>query len=517
MAIAEDIVVQIRTENKGNGTKAAAKDMQTFATATETSQKLMKRLFDAGAMVAITMKGLQQAARFFGSAIMESVKANEILNAKITAAGDQWGKFKSYVGDTLVSFIESTGVLDNMGEIATALANVFKGIGNTIKVLGNLILAYIFTPLTQVLKVASYFSDDMESAYNVVKDMRDGFKDNAIEAAKSYEWNSKILDTQKNNAKTIKEIEAATKSKSDAEKKATEEIQKQTAALAEYEQKLKSESQNRTIEFTANIARSANEGDIEAYVNTDAELNKAKELNDLLLEAKIEGLDAESQAYQEALIERAIMDEEYNAQRTALEEAYNLKNNDFLKAYAKTQTAAYKQRGEALSEFSKLATSENKKLALIGKTTATAEAIINTYQGATKALAQGGFWGMAMAAAVIANGLASVAQIQGVALAKGGVVQATEGGVPAIIGEGGSDEAVIPLDNARAMRRIGSAINDAGGAGSSNITTININASGGLQPFLDEITDAVREGLPEAVRASTIIYRRGAGNSGVAV
>ncbi len=48
----------------------------------------------------------------------------------------------------------------------------------------------------------------------------------------------------------------------------------------------------------------------------------------------------------------------------------------------------------------------------LAKQAATAEALINTYQGATKALAQGGFWGIAMAATVTALGLANVAKIQ---------------------------------------------------------------------------------------------------------
>ena len=46
------------------------------------------------------------------------------------------------------------------------------------------------------------------------------------------------------------------------------------------------------------------------------------------------------------------------------------------------------------------------------KEVAIAEAIINTYLGATKALAQGGIWGVVQAAIVIAAGLAHVAKIQ---------------------------------------------------------------------------------------------------------
>ncbi len=56
--------------------------------------------------------------------------------------------------------------------------------------------------------------------------------------------------------------------------------------------------------------------------------------------------------------------------------------------------------------------SRNKALFEMMKVASTAEAIINTATGATKALAQGGFFGIALAAAVIAAGMAQVATIQ---------------------------------------------------------------------------------------------------------
>ncbi len=46
-----------------------------------------------------------------------------------------------------------------------------------------------------------------------------------------------------------------------------------------------------------------------------------------------------------------------------------------------------------------------------GKVLSIAQAVINTYTGATKALAQGGILGIASAVAVIASGLASIKKI----------------------------------------------------------------------------------------------------------
>ena len=59
-----------------------------------------------------------------------------------------------------------------------------------------------------------------------------------------------------------------------------------------------------------------------------------------------------------------------------------------------------------------LMNSKNKEMFEIGKAAATASALINTYEGATKALSQGGFWGIFMAAAVVAAGIAQVSNIQ---------------------------------------------------------------------------------------------------------
>jgi len=59
-----------------------------------------------------------------------------------------------------------------------------------------------------------------------------------------------------------------------------------------------------------------------------------------------------------------------------------------------------------------LQSSNIRELAHIGKAAAVTQAIINTYEGATKALAQGGIYGAAMAAVVVASGMAQVAQIQ---------------------------------------------------------------------------------------------------------
>ncbi|WP_197048216.1 hypothetical protein, partial [Mycobacterium paragordonae] len=64
------------------------------------------------------------------------------------------------------------------------------------------------------------------------------------------------------------------------------------------------------------------------------------------------------------------------------------------------------------SGLASLQSSNIKELAAIGKAAAITQAIMNAYEGATKALAHGGLYGAAMAAVVVAQGMAQVAAIR---------------------------------------------------------------------------------------------------------
>lgn len=67
--------------------------------------------------------------------------------------------------------------------------------------------------------------------------------------------------------------------------------------------------------------------------------------------------------------------------------------------------------GTAAAMFYEVSGRKSKEWFAIQKGFNIAQALMNTYEGATKALAQGGFFGIAMAATVIAAGLAQVAMI----------------------------------------------------------------------------------------------------------
>ncbi len=75
-----------------------------------------------------------------------------------------------------------------------------------------------------------------------------------------------------------------------------------------------------------------------------------------------------------------------------------------------------------------LMSSKSKEMFEVGKAAATASAIINTYEGATKAWAQGGIFGAIGAGAVIIAGMAQVSKIQSQQFSGGGGVSASSGG-----------------------------------------------------------------------------------------
>lgn len=101
-------------------------------------------------------------------------------------------------------------------------------------------------------------------------------------------------------------------------------------------------------------------------------------------------------------------------------------------------------------------------IASVAKAAAIFQVTIDTYraaQGAYAALSPipivGPALGRAAYAVALATGLANVATISGLNLAEGGIVMPTTGGTIARIGEAGSPEAVIPLDDERAGSFIG--------------------------------------------------------------
>jgi hypothetical protein len=108
-----------------------------------------------------------------------------------------------------------------------------------------------------------------------------------------------------------------------------------------------------------------------------------------------------------------------------------------------------KDRQDFYKKMEGLQSSNNQALSIAGKAFALRQIAIDTPVAITKALSA--FpppFNFAAAALVGAAAADQAARVSGVALAEGGVVKRRPGGIQATIGEGDSDEAVIPLDKA---------------------------------------------------------------------
>lgn len=351
------------------------------------------------------------------------------------------------------------------------------------------------------------------------------------QVAKVQEEQAEKQAKQINNARTINNIAE------DRAKKETEILAKVREQAAAAQAQAAQTTREQTVKFSADYSNMSGGDLVEASIKLDNE----RALQEQIAQIRKEGLDkqlsdaraafeqsnadelnANATKYENALIQleefnaqQLEQQQTYAAQREAMEQNLIDFNQNAAKAYAKTQTQNFKNAQALFTQIGQLATSENKKLAAVGKAGAIAQATINTYEGATKALAQGGFYGIAMAAAVIAAGLAQVAQISSVKLAEGGLVKAVTGGVPAVVGEGGSDEAVLPLDNARAMQRIGGAIAEESGVGGV-VLTQNITIQAG-ESLIPDITNALRNATVDALEMANLTVKVGNGQQGYSV
>jgi len=132
-------------------------------------------------------------------------------------------------------------------------------------------------------------------------------------------------------------------------------------------------------------------------------------LEQLELEKEQRLLEIESEVEDETLKQQeiALVKAQFEEQVTQIQE----ENAEARVKIAEAETAARQELVGKIGEtFGQLATLIGEQTAL-GKALGVAQATIDTYVGANKALAQGGIFGVVSAAAVIASGLANVRQI----------------------------------------------------------------------------------------------------------
>lgn len=163
--------------------------------------------------------------------------------------------------------------------------------------------------------------------------------------------------------------------------------------------------------------------------------------------------------------------EQQKAAEIANAEAIGASTNDIEKKYAKLESDLVKKQQEQKASlyadvFGQVASLFGEQTA-VAKAAGIAEATINTYLGASKALAElPPPISYVAAAATIASGLSSVAKIAGVQFADGGILNGPShamGGIKTPFGEVEGGEAVINKRSTSMFRPLLSQINAAGG------------------------------------------------------
>lgn len=264
---------------------------------------------------------------------------------------------------------------------------------------------------------------------------------------------------------------------------------------------------------------------LSAILETEKEITEEQQ-NRLALQAEeINSRVANEQAAQEQLTEavrEGVEERKQIIEEAQTQEAEQETNLSYLKRQLGINDR--KEKKSNLENITGMLRTGSKEQMAVQKAQGMAQAAISTYQAANSAYAAlapipiiGPALGAAAAAAAIAYGLNNVAQISGIKLAEGGLVKAVTGGVPAVIGEGGSDEAVLPLDNSRAMQRIGGAIAEESGAVGGVTVNINVQANGGVEAILEQLTEASRSGVVQALEFANLNYKVGAEQQGYSV
>lgn len=484
---------------------------------------------------------LQQINERFGASA-QATMGDAIT--RTNALKQQWGDFREEIGSNVS--ITWNMFIDNFAQGIEKLSRKFKILNNAFAYVYDLgILAFnglktafyglvygVVKGTNDMIKSWDKFGLIPKSVHNSLQEIEEDFKKNLETSAKyTSSFNSirttlaDILPkekqiTKENNAQLKanedlvnskrKNLDTA-KEQAEKQKEITKELERQQQVLDNMGlssskdlkgwNRDKQSSEQGPSELEVAAGGSSQLGNAEnAWATVEAE---REAINWLYLEKK-------------ALIDQEITDEELKQEAlTNLENQYNQQKliNDKNQAKARQQVYA-----SMWSSLSSLATNENKKVAAVGKVASIAQATMSTLTGAAKALELPFPANLAAMAAVLAQGFALVGQIQSVKLADGGLVKAVTGGVPAVVGEGGSDEAVLPLDNARAMQRIGGAIAEQGGQMGPTVNVyVQTQATGGVEAILEQLTEASRNGVVQALEFANLNYKVGSQQQGYSV
>lgn len=469
---------------------------------------------------------------------------------KLNALKESWGDFKEQVGAGLneglvpvVDFLtKAMGWLNKGFKSMSAVYGIYfdymmvglKALKAAFLTLGEYALKSL-KPIVNVLGnipvVGEKIKGVFDAANSELESMAKNAREETVIMAKMATPISDIWNTEKGITEEEEKQRALNEQKVNAQKKVVSLTKEELATI----KKSREEEEKRVNKVLNNAGvgpkQTTSGWDTSSYVSKEqtsfADILAGTELNETevflqQIEERKAGLD---DLYQKKLeiLEQGHLDDQTFAEAKAELDRQMADQTATLEAQVADKRK--KTMSNTLNALVSLQSSSNKKMAAVGKAAAITQATIDTYKSAVEAYSAmagipvvGPALAVAAAAAAIAAGLNNVAQISGVQLAEGGLVKAVTGGVPAVVGEGGSDEAVLPLDDTKAMRRIGGAIaEENGGAIGGVVVNINVAATGGVEAILEQLTDASRNGVVQALEFANLNYKVGAQQQGLSV
>lgn len=360
---------------------------------------------------------------------------NQTMRGQAAAAAEGLGglaQFKNVISD----LFETVG--ERLAPVITMFTNKFKGLATDVSITTPIIDAFVGTlhALTNMGVIVSgvfegvgkllgtFLADSIAEVSAVIK----GNFSEAMDIGKAgmEEYGNVITSTYDKTAERLKEVDQAF-------------LASKQENLAQ-EEALETESLARRAEVKAEFKAEERSKELELQI--------AQQEIDMQLLGASEETRAQAQLQARIKAQQNILKATTDARKKLAAEEEIFRLNELQKQAIMDQKTL-ENRKSTLATISSLQSSNNSRLAAIGKAAAITQIAIETPVAIARALAA--FpppFNFAAAGLVGAAMAAQAANIAGIQMAEGGIVKARPGGIQATIGEGGQDEAVIPLDRA---------------------------------------------------------------------
>lgn len=404
----------------------------------------IKEMQKAGVPAAEVMKTL--STRFADAGANVNTAAMQVARGKV-----EWSEFKESVGSLALSLVQYLKpALELAGMAITAIIVGAQKLAGYLGVLGGSFYGF-FRAVGEAM--SGHF--DVAKAYfkGTIAEIKDGLKQVNADADKTAEKltsafnmsSTGILNTSKVTAAGIAAITKNVKAQAESLDQVLKRVEMQAKLSGQGQEdelkklidglnkvkatyKLSADERLKIDVLIKESMTKLNDLEVAEIARTD-KVRDASEKKRLASEQQI--WTKKLQAQEKALKTTSKNDVDYYQKLIALYQAdladYTLTAEEKEKVAEKLQAAqaeldakTAKANADMNNEIMNNAITTLGNAFGLGKEISIANAIINTYEGATKALAQGGILGEVMAAIVIATGLAQIATIESTTPASGG-------------------------------------------------------------------------------------------------